>query len=142
MKPTNPKDVVATDKAPLHLVPASFKAYTAIALAEGMMKYGAWNWRPAGARASIYVSALERHMDKWFNGEEHDPETGVPHLANACACLAVLIDALTQGNLTDDRPPAQPALPALINVTTPKTVAGLRDLFGTCTPHHFTIGDT
>ena len=36
-KPTNPKDAMAIDKAPLHLVPASFKALTALALAEGAM---------------------------------------------------------------------------------------------------------
>ena len=27
------------------------------------MKYGSWNWRAAGVRASVYVSALERHIE-------------------------------------------------------------------------------
>lgn len=141
-KPTNPKDAVASDKISLHLVPASFKAFTALALTEGMLKYGAWNWRAAGARASIYVSALQRHVDKWFNGEDMDPETGVPHLANACACLAVLIDSLTQGNLTDDRPPVQRELPHLINVSAPATVASLRITFAGYAPRHCTIEDS
>jgi len=137
-KATNPKDAIASGKAPLHLVPTSFKAYTALALAEGMMKYGAWNWRAAGVRASVYVSALERHLGKWFNGEECDPKTGVPHLANASACLAVLIDSMTQGNLTDDRPIPQSCLPVLIDKQLPEGVAVLRDQFGTCAPTHYT----
>ena len=138
-KPTNPKDAVAFDKAPLHLVPASFKTYTAMALAEGAMKYGAWNWRAAGVRASVYVAALQRHVDKWFNGEEIDPETGVPHLANACACLAVLIDSKTQMNMTDDRPPRQLGLPKLVNTDTPEVIARLRRVFGDKKPKHWTI---
>lgn len=141
LKPTNPKDAAAFDKAPLHLVPASFKAYTAMALAEGAMKYGAWNWRAAGVRSSVYVSALNRHIDKWFNGEEFDPETGVPHLANAAACLAVLIDSKTQMNLTDDRPPQQRGYPALVNTQTPGVLTKLRGLFGSKNPKHFTIND-
>lgn len=140
-KPTNPKDAAAFDKAPLHLVPASFKAYTAVALAEGAMKYGSWNWRAAGVRASVYVSALQRHLDKWFNGEEFDPKTGVPHLANAAACLAVLIDSKTQMNMTDDRPPRQYALPGLIDKEVPHAIAGLRETFGHMTPKHWTIND-
>ena len=141
VKATNPKDAAAFDKAPLHLVPASFKAYTAMALAEGAMKYGSWNWRAAGVRASVYVSALQRHLDKWFNGEEFDPETGVPHLANACACLAVLIDSKTQQNMTDDRPPRQHGLPGLVNDETPRVVAKLREVFGDRNPKHFSIND-
>lgn len=138
-KPTNPKDAAAFDKLPLHLVPASFKAYTAMALAEGAMKYGAWNWRAAGVRASVYVSALQRHVDKWFNGEEFDPETGVPHLANAAACLAVLIDSKTQNNLTDDRPPRQYGLPSLVNIESPAVLVKLRIAFGDKQPKHWSI---
>ncbi len=141
VKATNPKDAIASDKTPLHLVPGSFKAYTALALAEGMMKYGAWNWRAAGVRASVYVSALQRHIDKWWNGEEFDPETGVPHLANAAACLAVLIDSKTQQNMTDDRPPRQHGFPGLVNKEVPAAVAKLRDTFGHHDPKHWTILD-
>ena len=138
-KATNPKDAIASDKVPLHLVPASFKAYTALALAEGMMKYGAWNWRAAGVRASVYVSALQRHIDKWFNGEEFDPKTGVPHLANAAACLAVLIDSKTQQNMTDDRPPRQHSLPGLLDNELPPRIAKLRGEFGNVNPKHWDI---
>jgi hypothetical protein len=140
-KPTNPKDAAAFDKAPLHLVPAGFKAYTALALAEGALKYGSWNWRAAGVRTSVYVSALQRHIDRWFNGEECDLETGVPHLANAAACLAVLIDSKLQGNMTDDRPPTQAALPGLINDQLPNFIAALRVTFADRAPRHWTKAD-
>jgi len=140
-KPTNPKDAAAFDKAPLHLVPASLKAYAAIALAEGLMKYGAWNWRAAGVRASIYKAALDRHMDKWWNGEDFDPKTGVPHLANAVACLAVLIDSQFQDNLTDDRPPAQPALPKFLDGNAMNHLHQLRQTFGHMEPRHYSIKD-
>lgn len=140
-KPSNPKDAIATDKAPLHLVPAAFKAYTALALAEGAMKYGAHNWRAAGVRASIYVAALQRHMDKWWNGENNDPHTGVPHLANACACLAILIDALISEQLTDDRPPRQENLSSLLDSMMPNAVATLRQTFAGSHPRHWTIAD-
>lgn len=138
-KASNPKDAAAFNKAPLHLVPGSFKAYTALALAEGAIKYGAHNWRVAGVRASVYKSALERHLDKWWNGEDIDPDTGVPHLANAAACLAVLIDARAQDNMVDDRPPAQIDFPYLINVFVPGKLEVLRETFADADPVHWTI---
>lgn len=105
-KPTNPKDAAATTRLDLSLFPATARAYGALALTEGDLKYGGYNWREAGVLASIYYAAAGRHLDKWYNGEERDLKTQVPHLANAIACLAVLIDAVEKGNLNDDRPPA------------------------------------
>jgi len=106
-KETNPKDAAATTRLDLSLFPASARAYGALAFVEGDQKYGGFNWREAGVMASVYYAAAGRHLDKWFNGEDVDPKTLVPHLANAIACLAILIDAVEQGNLNDDRPPIQ-----------------------------------
>jgi len=106
-KPTNPKDAAATTRLDLSLFPASAGAYGALAMTEGDLKYGGFNYREAGVQSSVYVAACKRHLDKWFNGEECDPKTRVPHLANAIACVAVLIDSIEQGNLNDDRPPKQ-----------------------------------
>lgn len=140
-KPTNPKDVAVGNKVPLHLVPGSFKVATAVALAEGLLKYGANNWRPAGARASVYLSALERHIEKWKSGEECDPVTTVPHLWSAAACLAILIDCGVRGNLTDDRPPSQPGYPGLEGETAPAVLARLHEVFGDVKPKHWTRED-
>lgn len=107
LKPTNPKDRAATARLDLSLVPDSAVAYMALALTEGDLKYGGYNWRTAGVKASVYIAALRRHVAKWVNGEECDPTTKVPHLANALACLAVIVDGLEQGNIEDDRPPKQ-----------------------------------
>jgi len=104
-KPTNPKDRTATNRLDLSLFPATAEAYGALAMAEGDAKYGGYNYRISGVLASVYRAACKRHLDKWFNGEDEDPKTGVPHLANAIACLAVLVDAIEAGVLKDDRPP-------------------------------------
>lgn len=108
-KATNPKDSAATTRLDLSLFPASARAYGALAMTEGDLKYGGFNYRVAGVMSSVYYAAAGRHLDKWFNGEDLDPKTGVPHLASAIACIAVLIDGVEQGNLNDDRPPAQPS---------------------------------
>ena len=112
-KPTNPKDMVAVTKLPLHLVPSTISAFAALAFAEGAAKYGAYNWRASGVRASVYKSALQRHLEKWWNGEWADPATGVPHLASVIACAGILLDARLVDKLTDDRPPAAPLSEAI-----------------------------
>jgi hypothetical protein len=136
-KPTNPKDALAVAKLPLHLVPDTIEAYAALAFAEGASKYGAYNWRVAGVRASVYHSALKRHLACWHNGEEADPLTGVPHLASIIACAGILLDAKLCGKLTDDRPPRAP-LPARIR-TMEVDVARVYALFADRRPKHFTI---
>ena len=104
-KATNPKDRAASSRLDLTLFPDTATAYGALAMTEGDLKYGGYNYRPAGVLASVYIAACRRHLAKWYNGEESDPKTEVPHLASAIACLAVLIDSLESGNLNDDRPP-------------------------------------
>ncbi len=103
VKPTNPKDIVGSDKLPLHLWPATATAYGCLGMLDGAKKYGRANYRAVGVRASIYHDATARHLNAWFEGEEHDPDSGLPHLAHALACLAILVEAKVQGNLQDDR---------------------------------------
>ena len=105
-KPSNPKDKMAITRLDLSLFPSTAKAYGALAMTEGDLKYGGYNYRTAGVKASVYCSAASRHMDKWFNGEWADQKTGVPHLASALACIGVLIDAIECDKLNDDRPPS------------------------------------
>lgn len=104
-KDTNPKDAAAVSRVPLHLFPASARMWGAMAFYEGSIKYGPYNWREADVKASVYYSALGRHMDAWWDGEDTDKKSGLPHLAKAIACIAILIDAVECGVLTDDRPP-------------------------------------
>lgn len=141
-KDTNPKDAIGSAKLPLHLVPDTLQAFAALAFAEGASKYGAYNWRAKGARASVYVSALRRHLAKWWNGEDADEATGVPHLASAAACIAVLIDVSVANRLVDDRPPALADLPGDIDGWMTDLVARVRELNARHDPHHWTIKDS
>ena len=102
-KPTNPKDAIGSDKLPLHLVPPVLTAYASIAFLNSALKYGRANWRAAGVRSSIYVDAAMRHLLAWLEGEEDDPDDGVPHLAAVLACVGIILDARATGSLTDDR---------------------------------------
>jgi hypothetical protein len=102
-KNPNPKDAIATNKLPLHLVSPFVKAYQSIAHFLGNVKYGAWNYRGSQVRASVYVAALMRHVDAWCEGQEDDPADGTPHLANALACIGIIIDAKHNASLIDDR---------------------------------------
>lgn len=139
-KPSNPKDVIGTDKLPLHLWPTTATAMGCIGLLNGMLKYGRTNWRAAGVRASIYVDAAKRHLDAWFEGEDVDPDEGVPHLAAALACLAIIVDAQAAGKLNDDRAMAA-GYRKLVTELTPH-VARLKALHANKAPHHYTIADT
>ena len=138
-KPTNPKDALAVSKLPLHLVPDTVKVYAALAFAEGAAKYGGYNWRVAGVRASVYRSALERHLAKWWNGEWADEKTGVPHLASIIACAGILLDANAVGKLTDDRPPAAPLGPIIDGMEA--DIRRVLELFRDYAPRQFTIED-
>ena len=113
-KPTNPKDIVATTKLPLHLVPMITQAYLAIGHFNGLGKYGRDNWRASGVLASIYTSAAKRHIDSWFEGEELDPDDKVPHLMGAITSLSILIDAQHTGVLNDDRKYRGAGIPAQV----------------------------
>jgi hypothetical protein len=102
-KPSNPKDVIGSGKVPFHLWPETASALGALALEWGMLKYGRGNFRAVGVRASIYYDALRRHVNAWFEGQDNDPESGLPHLAHALACLAVIIESQSEGKFNDDR---------------------------------------
>lgn len=107
-KPTNPKDAVGIRKAGLSAVPSQPLYLLGLAMLEGARKYGRHNYRAAGIRYSVYYDAMMRHMQAWWEGEDIDPDSGLPHPAKAMACLVVLLDGMLVGNATDDRPPAYP----------------------------------
>lgn len=136
----NPKDIIGSDKLPLHLWPNTATIYGTLGLLDGMLKYGRLNWRVVGVRASIYYDALRRHIDAWMEGEEVAPDSGVPHLGHALSCLAILVDATVAGKLVDDRMfPGGYA--ATIQKYTPD-VARLKVLYADKNPKHYTIQDT
>lgn len=139
---TNPKDAIGSTKLPLHLWPAEAAAMGCLGMLDGKGKYGRNNYIFGdGVLASIYVDAAKRHLDAWFAGEECAPDTGVPHLANALASIAIVVKAAAHGKLIDDRDFGAPeAYRALVNQLTPH-VARIQALHANHRPRHFTISD-
>ena len=139
-KPTNPKDAIGSDKIPLHLWPTTATALGSMALLDGACKYGRSNYRAVGVRASIYYDAAMRHLSRWFEGETVDPESGLPHLAHALACLAILVDAEAAGKLNDDRM-ITGGCDALLKELAPM-VPVIKARYADRTPKHYTIEDS
>ena len=142
-KPTNPKDAIGQTKLDMGLVPDTLVIGAATAFLEGALKYGRFNWRISGVRASVYHAAIRRHLAKWWGGQDHDPDTKVHHLDNAIACLGIIRDAYVYGKLNDDRPPApyRDLTADLIDSKVP-VISHLKNLFKDNNPHQYTIIDT
>lgn len=139
-KPSNPKDAIGCDKLPLHLWPTTATAMGCLGVLEGMVKYGRTNWRQTGVRTTIYIDACKRHLDAYLEGEDNAPDSGTPHLANALACLAIIVDAQAAGKLTDDRNYNGGGYRGLVEKLTPH-VKRIKDLFKEKNPKHYTIED-
>lgn len=139
-KDTNPKDRVGAKKLPMDLLSGTAKIEWCLAQLEGALKYGTWNWRDAGVRASIYIAAIERHLEKFKNGEDRDPETLVHHLGSVMAGCAIMLDADPLGKLLDDRPPRAPTSERIDAAQL--VVIHLQNMYRECNPYNYTIEDS
>lgn len=139
-KSSNPKDLLAAGEArvPLDLIPGPALVHLALAMRDGAVKYGPYNWREEGVGARTYVAAARRHILAWLDGEENAQDSKRHHLAHAMACLAILLDAQAVGNLVDDRPPAAPTAEMMEAV---KKGGPGSQLSGTWRPPMFAPGD-
>lgn len=140
-KPTspNPKDSIGITKMPLHLVSGIVAAYQSIAHYLGNVKYGAWNYLVCGARSSVYFAACLRHLYRWWSGEENDPVDGTPHLANALACINILIETSERGNMIDDRPPRSDV--GAVFAKLEPIMTKILERYADKDPRHYVIGD-
>jgi hypothetical protein len=100
----NPKTQYGVAKPNLTNVPPVGMFRVGQVMACGAEKYGPMNWRDDKITASVYVNAALRHLLTYWDGQDLDEETHLPHLAHAAACLLILLDAEAQGMLQDDRP--------------------------------------
>jgi len=100
----NPKDLLGIKKPPIHLIPPVALAHEAMAMKDGGIKYGPYNWRTNSVIATIYISAAMRHLLALLDGEDYADDSGVHHAAHARACMGIFLDAFFGGNLIDDRP--------------------------------------
>lgn len=136
-KPTNPKDIIGMRKAPMSTVPAGVLAEIGVAMLEGAVKYGRHNYRAVGVRASVYYDATQRHLQSWWEGEDIDPDSWLPHVTKAISSLVVLRDAMIQGKMTDDRPPRSAEFYKELNSTSARII----DTYAHMKPKHYTIHD-
>lgn len=109
-QPDNPKDIAGRAKAPFELIPAAALPAVALVMKHGAEKYGPYNWRDIAVAYRPYLGAAMRHINAVIDGQDTDPESGLPHLAHAAAGLMILLDAIVTGNVKDDRPKPNPAL--------------------------------
>lgn len=103
-KPSNPKDAVGIKKLSMANAPVEVLMELGLAMHEGALKYGRFNWRTSGVRAGVYFDAALRHLFAWWAGQDFDPDSDVHHLVKAMACFAVIRDAQLYGKMNDDRP--------------------------------------
>lgn len=91
------------------LVPYDAVNEIAKVLTFGAAKYEARNWEK-GMDWSRAFGALQRHLTRWFHGQDKDKETQLTHLANAGCCLFFLISWELRQVGNDDRPKLDPKL--------------------------------
>lgn len=99
----DPKGEAGSKKCPLHLIPPVAMEQTAWVHKHGGKKYGEFNWRKSEVCVTTYVAAILRHLNAFRDGEDLDPESGLPHLAHIGASVNILLDAQACGTLVDDR---------------------------------------
>lgn len=139
IKQSNPKDAIGSNRCPIGLFPDTAHVAGSLAFAEGALKYGRYNWRAVGVRASIYYDAVQRHLMKWWAGEHKTGDSNLPHLYHALACIAILIDAEVVGKLHDDRPPVADIAQMIDDAEA--YVSMLKEKHADRNPHQYTIND-
>lgn len=90
------------DKAPLHLVDRLATENLARVLGFGAKKYEPNNWRKGISRTRLLAAAM-RHIMADLDGEEMDPESGLPHIDHAACCLMFASNLRTTRPDLDDR---------------------------------------
>ena len=79
-----------TGKLRLDLVTPEMHRALGEVLTFGAGKYGDRNWE-LGFEAERLYAAAQRHLLAWREGEEHDPESGMPHLHHAFCNLGMMV---------------------------------------------------
>ena len=76
-------------KLPMDLLDPEWLEGVAAVLQFGAEKYEPHNWR-RGLEWSRFYAGIQRHLNAFAKGEEHDPETGLSHLHHASCGLMFL----------------------------------------------------
>lgn len=88
------------------MLDADGKAFTdcAAVFKYGSQKYAPWNWAK-GMAWSVVIGCAARHLVAIINGEEIDPESGLPHRGHVMCNLVMLMTFLEVFQEGDDRMP-------------------------------------
>lgn len=108
----NPKDAIGRLKQNiLSVIPPASIIHEARAMTFGAFHagsagtgYGPFNWREQPIEATIYLDAIMRHLLAFIDGEDVADDSKVHHLAHVKAGCGIILDALENGTLIDDRP--------------------------------------
>jgi hypothetical protein len=73
----------------------------------GAIKYGRQNYRVEHVAMRVYAAAMMRHIGEWLDGSDEDHESGQHPLAHVAANVHVVLGALDEGTLIDDRGPGE-----------------------------------
>jgi hypothetical protein len=90
-------------KLPMDLVPPNAIKAMASVLDYGSRKYKKRNWE-SGANYSVPYASLMRHLMSFWNGENLDPESKLPHTYHILMNAAMLVEYELMGEQFDDRP--------------------------------------
>jgi len=137
--PSNPKQFYGDTKIPLHLFPTTAIALGSMALLDGREKYGTDNYRASPVEVMTYVGAALRHLLSYAEGRDTDEDSGLPELAHALACLAILVDAGYAGSLIDNRKFPGGFHKAMAEMR--PLVQKIKDTHAKKNPKHYTIQD-
>ena len=89
-------------KLRVDLVPTSAVVALAQVLEVGAKKYADHNWARGMKWSNTYAS-LYRHLLKWLDGEDVDPESGLSHMAHVLCNAAFLVEYEKTCPHLDDR---------------------------------------
>lgn len=110
----NPKTAAGARKPRFDAIPPSALVALGAVMDLGRRKYGLFNWREFPITASTYLNAAERHLLEFRDGQTFDVESGVIQLGHVMACCAIVIDAMANGTVHDDRTEFAGAMTRLI----------------------------
>jgi len=100
----NPKTALGEAKPKMSDTPTESIRLLGQVHSMGAAKYGAFNWREKTVSSTVYYDAAMRHLMAYFDGQDIDEESGLPHLAHVMACCSILLDASNGDTLNDNRP--------------------------------------
>jgi|SRR5688572_21765194 len=107
----NPKAAAAAadaSKVRLDLLEVPADEAIANVLDHGAQKYGVENYRAIPIHLRTYIAATRRHLNALKRGEDIDPDSGESHWAHIGANVHVVMGAMDENTLVDDRGPGEP----------------------------------